>query len=59
MGIGKFITGEVGRAINSKETKILVNKHFAPWRKSSKDWQEEKRGLTGFLYEFYFGREEK
>lgn len=24
-----------------------------------RSWQEEKRGLGGFLWEYYFGRDEK
>lgn len=59
MGIGKFLTGELLRAANSKESKIAINKAFSPWRSGSKEWTEEKRGLSGFLYEYYLGREDK
>lgn len=59
MGIGKFLQSEILRAANSKDSKIAINKAFGPWRRSSKDWQEEKRGMVGFLYEYYLGREDK
>jgi hypothetical protein len=55
--MGNFVKGEIRRAMKSERAEKLNEKYFEPWRESSEVWQEEKRSLPGYLWEYYFGKE--